>query len=860
MSEVGQSEEVIDQSFEPGQREWRSFWGLVGMQTMNAFNDNFAKFLLIPLGVALYYMGLAFKGIEHVLGALLVLPFILFAPSAGWLGDRFAKNRVIRWSSWFQLVVLLTMAGALWFGMSRGAEGSAVAIAVTLVAFFFLGSQSALLSPSKMGVVKELVGSRKLGFANGVMEGTVILAILMGQIVGSLWFDKWGLQLGKGPWEAALVPILWVLIGAAISLVFSYMIQPTEPKGAGPFSAEVAFRHFGDLAKLKSQKGLWRSTLGISFFWSFGGFLQLLVIQIATENSGGKIGMGVETATLWTPVVVGIVLGSLLVSVICRRRNELGLVVVGGALMAVATGSLAFAAGGGWGRVVFLGLAGFGGALFLVPLNAYLQDGAEDGERGLVLSASNLCINLGGISAVALQFLLSRAGMPIWLQFLFLAGCCVVVTIYVARLLPKDFVRLIMLGMFKSVYRIRTIGEERIPKEGGVLMVANHLSYIDGIVLSVASSRPIRFLMFDTCFDRKIVGWFARLFEMVPVSPTKAKDAIRVAKEALEEGSVVCIFPEGQLSRTGGLAEIKRGYEMIARKAKCPVVAAYMDGLWGSMWSFEGSRFLGKGPRKVPYGITVAFSEAKEVGEFAGDKLAKTLHELSAQTVEARLREMGRGGFDEPQVLGDLPGGWSEMMAKAWSDEEVGRQMRANALQLNQVNLAGRGSRILLDWDREAEECGILGILWPQLIDAKVAFCEGGDEEFLSVVSRERIGLVILREMRSGLMERLQSKGVRVLVFEGASAEEHHSGLVRQGRVISYSIPHPDYETTTMMPQAGWKDGAFGKLLPGFVVDEGEAGVSLTGAALNGVELLEGMVFESESFLFGREKVESGRG
>ncbi|MDA7649481.1 1-acyl-sn-glycerol-3-phosphate acyltransferase, partial [Akkermansiaceae bacterium] len=130
-------------------------------------------------------------------------------------------------------------------------------------------------------------------------------------------------------------------------------------------------------------------------------------------------------------------------------------------------------------------------------------------------------------------------------------------------------------------YRIRTQGEMNIPEKGGVLMVANHLSYIDGIILSIACPRPIRFLMFDTCFDKKIIGKFARLFEMVPVSPTKAKDAIRVAKEALAEGDIVCIFPEGQLSRSGGLSEIKRGYEMIARKSGCPIIAAYMDGLWG---------------------------------------------------------------------------------------------------------------------------------------------------------------------------------------------------------------------------------------------------------------------------------------
>lgn len=851
MTELDQSEPVNETDVNPGPREWRSFWGLVGMQTMNAFNDNFAKFLLIPLGVALYQIGLAFAGIQHALAALLVLPFILFAPSAGWLGDRFAKNRVIRWSSWMQLAVLLIMAGALWYGREHGAMNASIALNITMVAFFLLGAQSALLSPAKMGVVKEIVGSRKLGFANGVMEGTVILAILVGQIIGSVWFDTWGVALGKGPWDAALVPVLWVLIGAVVSLGFSYMIQPTKPQSVEKYSLKVAFRHFTDIKRLKAQKGLWRATLGIAFFWSFGGFLQLLIIQIAAETSGGVVGMGQQTALLWSPVVVGIVVGSLLVSWICRQRNEMGLVVLGGALMALSTLFLAFVSGGGGLRIACLALAGFGGAWFLVPLNAYLQDGAQDNERGLVISASNLCINLGGAFAVALQFALSIIGVPIWVQFLLVAGACLVVTIYVMRLLPKDFVHLLGQGVFKFFYRIRTQGEMNIPEKGGVLMVANHLSYIDGIILSIACPRPIRFLMFDTCFDKKIIGKFARLFEMVPVSPTKAKDAIRVAKEALAEGDIVCIFPEGQLSRSGGLSEIKRGYEMIARKSGCPIIAAYMDGLWGSMWSFEGSKFLGKGPRKIPYGLSVAFSEPKTAAELAGPKLAEELHRLSTLTVSDRGTEY-KSSPCEPKLLNDLPTGWSEMMAKCWADDVNGKQMRANALQLNQVNLASRKKRILIDWDQDAEECGVLGILWPQLIDAKVAFCEGSNEDFLSIVSRERIDLVILRTQRVGILNKLREKGVRHLVLAGTSSESLQTGLVAQGRVVSYSIPHPDYETTTMMPQAGWKEGAYGKLLPGFLAEQKGEEVEISGPALTDPLILKEVTFSSESFLQGK--------
>jgi acyl-[acyl-carrier-protein]-phospholipid O-acyltransferase/long-chain-fatty-acid--[acyl-carrier-protein] ligase len=805
-----------EQMDEPGKREWGSFWALVGMQCTNAFNDNFAKFILIPLGVALAQMGLAPKGMEYVLGLLMVLPFILFAPTAGWLGDRFAKSAVIRWSSWLQLFVLLMMGLALWIGTTYGGDHSNLALVIVLLAFFLLASQSALLSPAKMGVVKELLGAKRLGFANGVMEGSVILAILLGQIVGGVWFDKGGLQIGRGPWEAAMIPVFWVLIGAVIALVLAHLIQPTKPAGAGPYSKAVAVRHFGDLLKVREDIPLWRSTLGIAFFWGFGGFLQLLLIQIAQERKGSLAGMGVETALLWVPVVVGIVIGSLIASWVCGRRNELGLVIVGGALMALGTALLAFVPSGP-GSNLLLGLAGCGGALFLVPLNAFQQDRAPERERGLVISASNLCNNLAGVFAVVLQASLKMLGVPSWIQFLLVAIICAWATIHIMRLLPKDFVRLVFLGIFRSIYKIRSIGEERIPAKGGVLLVANHMTYIDAFVLSAACPRPIRFLMFADCFDKKWIGKGARFFETVPISSTKARDAIRVASEALEEGAVVCLFPEGQLSRTGGLSELKRGYQMIAKKADCPVLPAYMDGLWGSIWSFSEGNFLRKFPRSLRYGVAVAFGEPIA----ALDDLGAELRRLSTMTVADREQRMRVKQDREPKLLGDLPRGWTSMKDLCWADDQNGRSMRRNALQLGQVHLASHRSRMLVEWIPGDELSGILGILWPVSLGAKVALVEEPtDDEMMARISREKLDFVVLRSLkgREDLVSRLTRINLAVWSFDEAGVSDGRSFgcLVREQRVVSFALPDPDFETTTQLPQSGWQAGTRGKLLPGW--------------------------------------------
>jgi len=540
----------------------------------------------MPLGVALYDQGEAFAGMEYLLGGLLVLPFILFAPAAGWLGDRFAKSSVIRWASWGQLCVLSLMVLGLWLA----------SLWVVIFAFFLLATQSALLSPAKMGVAKELVGSEKLGFANGVMEGTVIIGILLGQILGGVSFDVWGLQRGSDPWTAAMVPVMWVL------------------------------------GRLIKNRPMWRCSLGIAFFWSFGAFLQFLLFQRATEKMGAMEGLGLETALVWLPVVVGIVTGSVFASWMSRERNELGLVVLGGLMMMGSMFLAGVAMWPEWFVRFLLAVAGAGGALFLVPLNAYLQDEAEDNERGAVLSASNLLTNLGAVVAIALQFGLKAIGVPVWGQFLFAAVVCGWVTIYILRLLPQDFIRMVFLGLFRRIYKIRGVGVENIPKTGGVLMVPNHMSYIDTFVLSAACSRPIRFVMFADCFDHRFVGKWASFFDTVPISPGKARDGIRIVAEALNEGTVVCVFAEGQLTRTGGLAEIKRGYQMMAKKAKCPVLPTYMDGLWGSMWSFSEGNFLKKYPKTLRYGVTVGFAEPLE---WNGD-VSAALRDLSVETVAVR--------------------------------------------------------------------------------------------------------------------------------------------------------------------------------------------------------------------------------
>jgi acyl-[acyl-carrier-protein]-phospholipid O-acyltransferase/long-chain-fatty-acid--[acyl-carrier-protein] ligase len=362
---------------------------------------------------------------------------------------------------------------------------------------------------------------------------------------------------------------------------------------------------------------------------------------------------------------------------------------------------------------------------------------------------------------------------------------------------------------------------DHIPKEGGVLMVPNHLSYIDAFVLSAACPRPIRFVLFADCFESKWVGGFARFFDAVAISPSKARDGIRITANALKEGAVVCVFAEGQLSRTGALCEIKRGYQMMAKKGNVDVLPAYMDGLWGSMWSFSEGNFLRKPPQTLRYGVTVAFGSPIPWNVDVGD----ALRGLSVKTAADREGRLLAKKNCEPEISGDLPRGWTEMSDRCFGKDEVGRGMRINASQLSQVHMAHRRTRLLVEWLPEDDLSGVLGVLWPLSVGATVSLADGlSDAAILAKVSREGLDSVALRGVagRDDLVRHLRRKKVIVWSFDelGLSDGNYFGCLVKNGRVASFARPNPDYETTTMLHQSGWREGTRGKLLPGLEVGE----------------------------------------
>lgn len=805
-------------TFKPSKRNWKSFWALMVMQTQNNFNDKAVQFLLVCASSYLLVTGYdnaLTNGMAHVLAGLIVTPFILLAPFAGWISDRFSKTKIIQLSSFFQLLVFALLVVAVLLE----------SLGLCIICFFFLAIQSAILGPAKVGVVKELVGRKKLAFASGLMEMLTILGILGGTIVMSRWYAS--LQSsGLPPWEALKMPVYVLIALTPLAILASFMMEKTESKGKRPFKMKILFEHFGQLKSVLKRRELRLSGIAVSYFWSFAGFVQLLSVQIANEaSSSASIGIGADLANMMLMAGGGIALGSVLGSYICKNRIELGLVPIGGVVMVAMCFLMATSEVLSFWFMFGMFVAGLGGALFLVPVHAYIQDVCKESERGNVLAVSNLMNCFGGILAVILQLVFMQVfHFSPSTQFAILAGVTLLATIYSARLLPVDTVRLLALSVIRMLYKIRVQGSEKIPSEGGVLLVPNHLTYVDAFIISASCNRIVRFLIFEELYENKKISWFLKLFKAVPISSKNSKDAIKVAVETLREGEVVCIFPEGQLSRTGTLNEIKRGYEIIAKKANVPVQPVYMDGLWGSIFSFERRKYFHKMPYRIQYGVNVAFADVMPPRDASNTKLRSELQKLCYQAMSQRSI------MQKPELLVSklkkikYQASDSEVIEQAQNSyanlsEEERKEAVFNTLQLLEGPAVAKGQSLAIEVEAVtvAEASVTFLYLLPLLAGSKIRLVEidSDSHKLEEIIAKDRPEIWIASP--AFFDKHTQLKGEKYSI-NGELKEDIYPWFIEEGKVISIQMREPTTDSKTAGFQAGFIEHSRGRVLAGYQV------------------------------------------
>lgn len=591
--------------------------GLLFAQSQVAFTDNAAKLLLIGLVQILLPEDEA-ERLVSTIALLLVAPFVLFAPLGGWLADRFPKRHVLAASLWLQLAVTIALVVAVVIHSLPLAVGG----------FFLLGIQSALMSPARRGMAKELAGE-SVGELVGWMEMLCIAAILLGSVAGGQLIDGLTGALGNA-WTAGGISFGLLVVGCGAALFGFRRVPAREAASHQPFTKKCLFGHADLLRTLRRDRPIWRAALGDSVFYLAGGVLLLTLAEIGRGLYPDGIGAARCTALMLAMMGVGVAVGSLVAARLSRHGIHLGLAPLGALGMAGALLGLAAAVPGGLAFSAALTTLGLAGGLYIVPLGAFLVDRAPEAERGKILAASGLLSSVAGVVAVGLHALAANLfQVNAQGQFVLLALLMLATAVMAARMLPEHLLRVLALAVARTRYSVKRVGE--IPATGGVLIVCNHVSYVDTLILSLAAPRPIRFLSYEGFSETPVLRLILRMAGTIPVSPTKAREAISRAADSIRQGEVVCIFPEGQLTRTGCLMELKSGFELIARRAKCPVIVAHLDGLWGSIHSFAGGRYFTKMPRGLRRHATVSFSPP--------------LKEISTTRVREVLLEQGEAAF-----------------------------------------------------------------------------------------------------------------------------------------------------------------------------------------------------------------------
>jgi len=614
-----------------------SLVALLGAQTQVTFNDCAAKFMLIALTQQLAgAAGHDPKPMVSLVAVLLILPYILFGPVCGWLSDRFSKRTILNTALLLQIAVMVLLGLAVWLRLYWTA----------LACFFLLSVQTAIFAPAKRGIILEYAGTSGLSRWVGLMEMCNITAILVGSFAGGILFSLW-LGTTGDPWVAAT----WVaalLTGLSVAGWALFQVAaPTPALAPTPFRWRLFVQHATDVAEVWADRRLWRATMGICFFYAIGGYVSVLLPQVAFEMQGGGVQTGAVSSVMLLMIGVGTLFGNLFAGLFSRKGIEMGLAPIGGALLAAALLAMAFVPPG---TIYFTGLligAGFSTGLFLVPLYAFVQQRAGDHRRGRILAGVSLLDSLAGVVASGAYWYVAsdaQLALSVSAQFLILAGVTLAMLAYALYHLPHQTVCTVMRLFGRIFYQVKVIGRDNLPAQGALLL-CNHLSYVDAVVLQIASPRPLRFVAFAGFAKSPVVRFLFRAAGVIPVNPNKPLKGIRLAWDALKAGEIVCVFPEGAISRTGQLMELRRGFETIVQHAHVPVVPAAIDGLWGSIYSFAGNRYLWKSPRLKPTPVCVVFgppipSEQADVAHMR--KTMLDVCEIAFQERPLLKRHLGR--------------------------------------------------------------------------------------------------------------------------------------------------------------------------------------------------------------------------
>lgn len=602
----------------------QGFWALIATQFQGAFSDNILRNLLLSMIVGMNLATSQRETFVSVVTFLFSVPFLILSMPGGWLADRFSKRQITIWTKVMEFGSMLLATA----GLATHTLGLSLA-ALTLVA-----SQAALFGPSKYGLLPELLPEKSLSWGNGVIELGTFLAIITGTVAGA-WMGE---HFSGHEVYAGYVLLGLSVIGFAASLGIGKVPAAAPEK---PFRRNILGDLCVQIGKMRKDRALFLAVLGNTYFWFLGSLLfSTIVIYGPDVLHVGQTKTGYLNAML----AVGIGIGSMAAGWLSENKIEYGLIPLGSIGMTCTGLALGITPHGMVGSAALLGMLGFWAGFFAVPVNALIQHKPPEEDKGGIIAAANL-LSFAGIAISSGIYFVFTAYVHLNSRGVIVAASCITAfsTAYVLYLLPEWFGRLILFFATRTVYRVRVMGRDNFPEKTGALLVCNHMSFVDVALLVAATDRPIRFLIFKGIYEHPLVKPFAKMVKAIPISselhPREMLRSLKTATDALRNDEIVCIFAEGQITRTGQLLPFRRGLERIMKGVEVPIIPVNLDGVWGSIFSFERGRFLWKMPRRIPYRVTVSFGAPMPPTATAVE-VREAVQDLNTAAFEMRKRSL----------------------------------------------------------------------------------------------------------------------------------------------------------------------------------------------------------------------------
>ncbi len=605
------------------------FWA----QFFGAFNDNVFKTALLTVLTfeALSWTTMDRGFLNNLIPGLFILPFVLFSAIAGQLADKFEKSGLVRYIKLLEIAIML-MAAIGWMRHDLWLLIAAVA---------GMGLHSALFGPVKYAYLPQKLAPDELVGGNGLVEMGTFVGILLGEVLGAV------LVLHK-PWGIELVAGGTIAIACAGWLASRAIPVSPAPAPELIINWNLATETVRNIRYSKQNRPVFLSMLANSWFWFYGAILLAQFPLYAKDYLHGDHSIFVLLLTIFS---LGIGTGSLLCERLSGHKVEIGLVPFGAIGLSVFGFDL-FLASAAYSNTTLVDIAGFVqqagstrilldclligvfGGLYIVPLFALIQTRCDPQHMSRTIAGMNILNALFMVVAALLAMVLLNAGLSIPQLFMVTAILNAIVALYIFTVVPEFLLRFLAWLMLHTTHRVHTFNAERIPAEGGAILVCNHVSYMDAIVILATSPRPLRFVMDHRIFKTPLLSALFKAVRAIPIAPASEDPEIMEAAygsiaRALERGELVCIFPEGKLTRDGELNEFKGGIMKILERTPVPVIPMALRGLWGSLWTRSTDNPFQRSFRSGPFSkLELVVGEPMAVADVTPEILRERVAQL----------------------------------------------------------------------------------------------------------------------------------------------------------------------------------------------------------------------------------------